>query len=357
MSIPATRQTIRFTGKEQLEMIDESMPRPGPRQLLVRTTRTLISTGTELICFTRNFAPGTHWDEWVKYPFRAGYLSAGRVVEIGSGVSGWKIGDRVASRSEHTSYSVVNLPGSGEGRDASGNAVDFAAWNIALRVPDSVPDEDACWTGLGKIVQVGVRAAEHTLGDTVAVIGLGPLGQLAVQYARVGGAENIIAIGMNPHRLKMAGDHGATHLLRVRAAEALTEIERINHGRRADVVYEVTGDPAVLAAALPMCRRFGTLVLLGDAGRPHLQTLTPDVVTRGVRIIGAHDMHPPILPSAETRWSDVEMSELFLTYLSRAQLRVHDLITHHYRPTQAAEAYGMLQRDRATAMGVEFDWS
>ncbi|HEX4125829.1 MAG TPA: zinc-binding dehydrogenase [Tepidisphaeraceae bacterium] len=338
MNIPDMRKTVRFTGKEQLEFVAEPMPRPGPRQLLVQTTRTLISTGTEGIVFTRNFGPGTHWDNWVKYPFFPGYLSAGRVVEVGSEVMGWKVGDRVASRSTHTSHALVDAP-------------------TAMRIPEAVPDEDACWMGLGKIVQVGVRAAEHKLGDTVAVVGLGLLGQLVIQYSQLSGAENIIAIDTAPARLKLAATHGATHTLQTTAAEALSQVERITGGRRADIVYDVTGHPAVLAAALPLARRFGTLMLLGDAGTPSQQTITGDVVTRGVRILGAHDGHPPTLPSAETRWSAVQMYELFLTYLARGQMRVHDLITHHYQPTHAAEAYAMLQRERLTAMGVEFDWA
>src|SRR5690348_17603722 len=99
-----TRKTIVFTGKDQVEVISEPMPEPAAGDLLVATTRTLISTGTESICFTRNFDPGTHWDGWVKYPFRTGYLNAGRVVAVGEGVQGWKVGDRVASRSGHTSH-------------------------------------------------------------------------------------------------------------------------------------------------------------------------------------------------------------------------------------------------------------
>lgn len=354
MSLPATRQTIRFTGKEKLEIVDEPMPRPNPAQLLVQTTRTLISTGTEGIVFTRNFGAGTHWDNWVKYPFFPGYLSAGRVVEIGSAVTGWKIGDRVATRSQHTSHAVVDVVGPAGGKSGE---IAYTPTNVAVRIPDGVPDEDACWMGLGKIVQVGVRTAEHALGDSVAVVGLGLLGQLVVQYSRLSGAENIIAIDTAPARLKMAAAHGATHTLQMTAAEALPEVERITAGRRADVVYDVTGHPAVFAAALPLARRFGKLILLGDTGTPSQQTLTADIVTRGVRIFGAHDTHPPVLPSSETRWSALQMFELFLTYLARGQMRVGDLVTHHYKPTQAAEAYAMLQRERLTAMGVEFDWT
>jgi len=74
-------------------------------------------------------------------------------------------------------------------------------------------------------------------------------------------------------------------------------------GRRADVVYDVTGHHAVFATALPLARKFGTVVLLGDAGNPQLQTLTPDVITRGLRIVGAHDMHAAPESGDHVRWA------------------------------------------------------
>jgi len=133
-------------------------------------------------------------------------------------------------------------------------------------------------------------------------------------------------------------------------------VRELTGGQGADVVYDVTGHAAVLATALPLARRFGTLVLLGDTGHPEQQTLTPDVVTRGVKIVGAHDSHPPMHSSTWVPWSSRAMEDLFLHYLARGRLRVGDLITHRFQPEQAAEAYGVLQRERATAMGVVFQW-
>ena len=77
---------IVFTGPSQLEVQDAPLHAAGPGEVLVEATRTLISTGTEMICFQRKFAPGTHWDNWVKYPFYPGYSMAGRVVAVGPGV-------------------------------------------------------------------------------------------------------------------------------------------------------------------------------------------------------------------------------------------------------------------------------
>src|SRR4030095_1122968 len=96
----------------------------------------------------------------------------------------------------------------------------------AVRIPDEVNDDDATWTALGKIAQVGVRAAEHRMGDAVAVIGLGLVGQLAAQSVGLRGASDVIAIAPAEMRLSMAKAHGATHALALRADQAVDEVKR-----------------------------------------------------------------------------------------------------------------------------------
>jgi len=148
-----------------------------------------------------------------------------------------------------------------------------------VHIPDGVSDDDATWTALGKIAQIGVRAAEHRMGDSVIVIGLGLVGQLVTQYVRLMGASEIIAIDPAEMRLAMAKAHGATVTLALPAGEALAEVKRLTDERLTRVVYDVTGHPAVFPAALALCADRGRLVLLGDTGTPELQHLTPDVPT------------------------------------------------------------------------------
>ncbi len=328
---------IFFTGPGKVEVARQEVLPPGPGQVLVETRRTLISTGTELICFHRRFAPGTHWDGWVKYPFSPGYSSAGIVREVGDGVEGLRPGDRVATRRPHRQWVTVNAAS-------------------ALKIPDAISDEEAIWFGLAGIVQNGVRRAEHELGDAVVVVGLGILGQLVTQYTRLMGAREVIAIETAPARLAMAAAHGATQTLELPVSEARAEVARLTDDRGADVVYDVTGHASVLSAALPLVRRFGKLLLLGDTGTPSEQRLTPDVVTRGLRIIGAHDNNPPAAATDHAWWTHRNMARLFFTFLERGQMRVADLVTHRFRPDEAPSAYDFLTHDRASAMGVVFEW-
>lgn len=332
---------ILFTGENCVEVVREDIPAPAPAEIQVRTRQSLISTGTECIVLGRKYAPDTHWDRWVKSQpegFAAGYLNAGEVVALGAQVHDFKIGDRVASRAGHRQRFNI---------DAA----------KALSIPDAVSDEEAAWFGLAKITQVGVRRAQHQLGDAVVVIGLGLLGQLVTQYARLSGAREVIAIDTAPMRLEMARAHGATHTLEMGVEDALEAVRDITQGRLADVVYDVTGHAAVLPPALRLARRFGTLLLLGDTGTPADQRLTSDVVTRGVKIVGAHDNHATPVATDTDFWTEHNIERLFFTYVARGQMKVADLITHHFSPLDAPQAYHLLQTDRSSVMGVVLDWT
>ncbi len=330
-------RNILFVGENQVEVREETVPEPGPGEVLVRAHKTLISTGTEGIALGRLFDEGTHWANWVKYPFAPGYSLAGRVSAVGSEVADIHEGERVAIRAKHRQY-VVTKPGN------------------LHRIPDTVTDDEATWLGLASIAQNGVRRAEHALGDSVVVVGVGLLGQLVVQYARLLGARQIIAVDPWAKRVEMARAHGATHGLTLPVEKAREEVLDLM-GRGADVVYDVTGNALVLEHALPLVRRFGRLLLLGDTGTPSRQRLTPDVITRGLRIIGAHDNNPPPASSDHAPWSHREMIQLFFAYLAQGDMRVADLITHRYAPEEAPEAYRMLREQRPEAMAVLFDWT
>ncbi len=329
---------IFFTAKDTVAVERQSVPDLKSGEILVRLRRSLISTGTECICLQRNFAPGTHWDQWVQYPYRPGYSAVGDVVEAAQDVTGIAAGDRVAMPVKHGQYAVLDA-----GR--------------AVKIPAAVSDDAAAWFYLACIAQNAVRRAEHALGDDVVVIGAGILGQLVTQYARLLGARRVIVIDPAPARLALAESHGATHTLSVSSNTAEAAVAKITHGRLADVVYDITGNAAVLPTALPLARRFGKVILLGDTGAPSEQRLTGDIIRRGVTLIGAHSTNPPPIASDYAHWTHEHMTELFFTYLERGAMRVEDLITHRYDPRQAAAAYAMLTQDRSQAMGVLFDWT
>lgn len=333
-------QTIVFAAPRSVEVRDEEVASPDVQEVLLRTEYSLVSTGTETIVLSGEFEPGSHWDNWVKYPFHPGYCAVGVVEKIGADVSRFRIGDRVAARTPHAQFAIVdeNDP-------------------RLVKVPGGVSVEDVPWFGMACIAQIGVRRAAHELGDAVVIIGAGLLGQLVTQYCRLSGAREIIVVDTAHKRLELASAHGATTVLPCGVQEAKARVLEITDGRGADVVYDITGHPAVFAPALGLARRFGKVLLLGDAARPAEQRLTPDVIARGVQIVGAHDTFPPAIASDRDWWSHENMSQLFFTYLKQGRMRVGDLVSHRFTPHDAPQAYEMLLLDRSAAMGVLFDWT
>ena len=197
-----------------------------------------------------------------------------------------------------------------------------------------------------------VRRAELRMGARVVVIGLGPLGQLLVQYARVVGAEEILAVDLAPGRLETAGAHGATQTFAGSAADALPFVQEHTDGRLADVVFDATGHYAVFPLALKLVRNFGTMMLTGDSPHPSKQTLRADVITRQVSIRGTHNEN---LPPDQAEWTRPQ-AQLFHAYVARGQMRVDDLITSRFSPAEAPDVYAMLLENRTETLGVLFDW-
>lgn len=329
---------VWFTGRDEVETRRETVREPGPGEVVLKARASLISTGTEGICLGRLFEAGSHWDDWVKYPFGPGYSMIAEVAAVGSDVTDVRVGERVAARTHHRLYSVTSEK------------------NL-FPVPESLGDEEAAWFALGSIAQTGVRSARHLLGEAVVIVGVGPLGQLAMQYVRLSGAREVIVIDTSPLRLEAAKRHGATVALCAAVEEAKEEVLSLTDGKGPEVVYDVTGNKAVLPHALRMVRKFGRVVILGDTGFPSEQSLTRDVITRGLTIVGAHDTHAPRPGTEHAPWSHQEMIRLFFTYLTRGDMKTADLVTHRFAPEDAPEAYRLLRENRANTLGVIFHWN
>ncbi len=339
MSVPRTEaDCIIFSRQGEVQFARSPVAEPGRSQLLVQATRTLVSTGTELTCLSGRYEAGSHWEGWVKYPFHPGYCMAGTVAATGEGATRFLVGERVATRGPHQSLAIVPEEHS-------------------IAIPSEVSDDDACWYGMATIAQNAVRRPNPSLGDSVAIIGLGLIGQLLVQYMRLLGARQIFAIDTAPQRLEMASKHGATHPIGRDVAEARSDIMAATGDRGCDLVFDATGAPTVFPNALRLVRALGKLVLVGDSGYPSRQHLTGDLVTRGITIFGAHDGNAGFVATQHMPWSNPVMGELFLEYVRRGDMRVHDLITHRFRPEQAEQAYETLRENRESAVGVLFEWT
>lgn len=330
-------QYVVFPEANVVRVMDESVDPPAPGKILCRARKSLLSIGTETYCLRGDFDPGTNWGEWVQYPFRPGYSMAAEVVALGQGVTGVKEGQRVAAWVPHQGLFEISP-------------------EAVYPIPDSVSDEEATWMCLATTTQVAVRRAEHSLGEYVGVVGLGMLGQLIVQYLVLSGAQKIICIDPVSGRLEMAKAHGATDTLPINVSDARGEIAELTKGNMLDVVYDVTGHPAVLAYCIPLVRKLGRVILVGDTPNPTQQRLAPGVVSDSISILGIHGSMTPEHPSEFYRWTRRDVIALFYDYLQRGQMKVSDLITHRYKPSDAPQVYANIMQDRSSAMGIVFDW-
>ena len=313
--------SIVFPGPGQVEVREERLARPKRGEELLEARCSLVSTGTERTCLERDFDPGTHWDAWVQYPFRPGYSFVGVTAA----------GARVCAHAPHAQRAV--LPE-----------------DLLIPVPDGVSDEDASWFALASIAQIGIAAAGLSPGDSVVVLGTGVLGQLVAQLARVAGAENVIVVAGAGPRLDAALAHGASSAIAAGAAGAREEVLARTNGEGAAVVFDVTGSEPVFADALKLARRHGTVVLLGDAGRPAQQHLAPELLLNGLRVVGAHFEHA----DGEGRR---QMAAQFFEALQLGGVVVSDLITQRVRPQDAPALYASLAEEDRGRIGVLFDWS
>ena len=326
-----------YMGPREMELVCEPCGAPQAGQVRCRTLCSLVSIGTEMICFERDVEPGSIWDKWIEYPFEPGYSSVGEVVDIGPGVTGIAPGDRVCSTSAHRAY-FIDRP------------------ENLHRIPDGLAPELAAWFQLNIIVQNGIRESAPALGETGVVIGLGPLGQLAVRLLGIAGLNHLVAVDPVAERCELARENGPTELLCQSADKALEKISGLTRGEGADLVFDITGHPSVFHSAQHMLRKRGRLGLIGDVAYPSRQTLTHDVISNSISIIAAHGAVPPWEGNAYYRWGKKELVRFFFDLLLAGRIRIDNLITHRIKPEQAPGVYLDILRDRGSYMGVVIDW-
>lgn len=324
----AMPQRLIFTGKQQLALSPIS-PKPlATDEIRARGICSLMSTGTENIVYNRLFDPGTHWDEWAKYPFTPGYSWIGEIVETGAEVPDFKPGQRIAARLPHAEEHTTNR------------------MDRIIPIPDNVPTDEAAWFALAKIAYTGAVSGEIRLGSRVLVIGGGPIGQMALRWARVCGARRTVLVDPLPLRQEMATRGGANAVIGQRIDAVIDDMPAHFGGELPDIVIDTTGVAAVFESALECCRPRGTVVVLGDTGSPASQHLSPRVIVHGIRIVGAHDGLFETRPAVE----------LFFDYLQDQRFNTSGMITHRVDFQDAQSAYDLANRERENTMGILFEY-
>jgi alcohol dehydrogenase len=271
-----TMRAAVFHAPGDIRVDDVPRPRPGPGEAVVRVTMTTIC-GTDV-----HILKG-------EYPVRPGLIvghePVGVIDELGPGVVGYELGDRVLvgaiTPCGQCHACLVGKPaqcGHGTGFEAIGgwrfgNTIDgaqaeyllvpYAQANLA-RIPDSLSDEQVVL--LADIASTGFSGAESgkvRIGDTVVVFAQGPIGLCATAGAKLMGAARVIGIEGDPSRAEMARKMGADVVLDPKATDVVAEIKRLTGGFGADVAIEALGLQVTFENALRCVRPGGTVSSLG----------------------------------------------------------------------------------------------
>lgn len=265
-----------------------------------------------------------------------GYSSAGVVLEVGVEAEGYAPGDLVA------------CAGGGYANHAE---IVFVPQNLCAGVPPGVLPEAAALATLGAIALQGVRQAAPCLGETVAIIGLGLVGQLSIQLAKAAGCR-VIGIDLRPQSVERALSAGADRAALRHDANLKNWVAELAGGRGVDAAIicasTKSNDPVELAAEL--LRDRGRVVVVGDVGMeiPRAIYYQKELELRLSRSYGpgrydpAYEEKGADYPIGYVRWTEKRNMEAFLHLLAEGKISAEKLITHRFPIERATEAYNLL---------------
>jgi predicted dehydrogenase/threonine dehydrogenase-like Zn-dependent dehydrogenase len=358
------------TGETILEDVPAPIVRSG--QVLIKTTRTLVSLGTErmLVAFGKAnlVQKAMQQPERVKMvydkvktdglkptmdavfnklgqPLPLGYCNVGTVIEVGNGVSEFKPGDRVASNGPHAEYVCVPQ-------------------NLVAHIPENVSDEEAAFTIIGAIGLQGIRLVAPTFGETVVVVGLGLIGLLTAQLLVANGCR-VIGFDYDAQKVKIAGDFG---VLAYNAAEGINQVkvvEDLTNGVGADAVIITASNKSndIIAQSAQMSRKRGRIVLVGVIG---LDISRADFYEKELsfqvscsygpgRYDDNYEQKGQDYPLAFVRWTEKRNFEAVLQAISTGALKVKHLITERVALNNYQDIYGNISNaGRSIASILEY---
>lgn len=270
-------------------VVDREVPSPGPGQVLVRME-------TCGLCHTDIHAAHGDWPVQPTLPFVPGHEGIGIVEQLGAGVVDRTIGERVAipwlgSAWGECRYCIDGRETLCELQQNSGYSIDgaFAEYAVAsaryvVTVPDGISARDAApLTCAGVTTYKALKVARVAPAEVVAVFGVGGLGHLAVQYARLFGA-SVIAVDVEEAKLRLAASLGADHLVNAATTDPVARIRELGG---VDVALVLAASPKVFEQALAALRRGGRLVCVAMPAGGSLPLPIFDTVVRGLSVIGS----------------------------------------------------------------------
>lgn len=350
----ATMRAAVFHGPGDIRVEEVPRPRPGPGEALISVTLTTIC-GTDV-----HILKG-------EYPVRPGLVvghePVGVIEELGAGVTGYEVGERVLvgaiTPCGQCHACLAGKPsqcGHGSGFEAIGgwrfgNTIDGAQAEYLLvpsaqanlaKIPATLSDEQVVL--LADIVSTGFSGAESgkvRIGDTVVVFAQGPIGLCATAGAKLMGAARVIGVDGDPHRAETALRFGADVVLDPEKVDVVEEVKRLTNGIGADVAIEALGLQATFESALRCVRPGGTVSSLGVySGKLQVPY---DAFAAG---LGDHTIVTTLCPGGKERM------ERLMRVVEAGRFDPTPLITHRFALADIGEAYDLFANRRDGVLKV-----
>lgn len=353
------KQVLQSLRSGTVEVADVPAPAPGCGTILVNTTASLISAGTERML--AEFGNASWLNKARQQPDKVrmvldkartdgvlsaveamqskldtqlapGYCNVGIVHDVGAGIEGIRRGDRVVCNGKHAEMVATTQ-------------------HLCARIPDVVSDESATFVVLAAIGLQGIRLAQPTVGECVVVTGLGLVGLLTVQLLRAQGCR-VLGIDPDPARRAIAASYGAEVIAPGSDMDLLNVAMKFSRGRGVDAVLITasTRSNAPVSQAARMSRKRGRIVLVGVTG---LELSRADFYEKELsfqvscsygpgRHDAAYETQGHDYPVGFVRWTEQRNFEAVLDLMASGALDVQSLITHRFPIERAADAYALL---------------
>lgn len=357
------------SGKTSLEELPAPMVRPG--HVLIRSSRSLVSLGTErsLVEFSRAnlIDKARQQPDKVKEvlnkiksdgllptmeavfskldePLPLGYCNVGRVIAVGEGVSEYAVGDRVASNGPHAE--IVSIPK-----------------NLTATIPDDVTDDEATFTVIGAIALQGIRLCNPTFGESIVVIGLGLIGLITAQLLKANGCR-VIGIDPDANKCSLAAGLGVEVVHLKEGEDPVKRIIGLTTGTGADgvIITATAKSNSVIEQSAKMSRKRGRIILVGVVGLDisradfYKKELTFQVsCSYGPgRYDDDYEQKGVDYPLPFVRWTEKRNFEAILNAIAAGQLNVKDLITEIVDLADFETIYGNISDKNSIASLLKY---
>ncbi len=365
------RQIIQDLKNGNTILEEVPVPRVKSGSLLIKTTRSLVSLGTErmLVDFGKAnlLQKAKQQPDKVKMvldkvktdglrptveavfnklgqPLALGYCNVGKVIAVGKGVQEFSVGDRVASNGNHAEF--VSVPK-----------------NLAAKIPENVSDEDATFTVIGSIGLQGIRLLNPTFGETVVVVGLGLIGLVTAELLIANGC-NVIGFDFDNKKIRIAKEKGITAINPSEGTDQVKFVESITGGVGADGVIITASNKSneIISQSARMCRKRGRVVLVGVIG---LDISRADFFEKEItfqvscsygpgRYDDNYEQKGQDYPIGFVRWTEKRNFEAVLNAISKKKLDVQPLITDRIPLSEYQKIYSDMGNSKSIAAILEY---